>query len=272
MACNHIAGVWQPKTRRVVIDSRDRNVAVHPTPDRYEIRLESALRDVASIKLVSADVPFSAYMVEAESCAVPVSVAGAQTAFAYLTVGDYADPNDFANDAAAALRSAAHPSFAVSYVPRTDNFLIECDVPFELRFSAVARSPARMLGFAEGRDYASDSAGRLRAPFRRDFEADKYMLMEVTSPNAEVLHAPCSTASSYNKGSTNRRFAIVSPRHHRTAYAEDSHFEKTWEPPLAQVAKIGVRFLRYDGSPYDFQNHEHRVEFEFRTLPQSVTY
>ena len=36
--------------------------------------------------------------------------------------------------------------------------------------------------------------------------------------------------------------------------------EKRWTPPLGRVARIAVAFTDLDGTPYDFQNQDHRLE------------
>lgn len=279
------AGHPRVRTRRVVLDSRDRDVAAHPHASKYEVRLEDELFDVVSAKLLVADLPFSAYMVSDRNRAVPLRMGPAvgpavgpaagpgAAAAALLDVGDYTDVGDFASAVADVLAAAAGAAgspgstFSVVHVPRTDSFVVCGSDPFELAFRGASDSAAALLGFSTRADYASAPAAaplsaahphELRAPYRRNFEPDRYLVLTLT-PSAELLVSV--------NNATDRSFAVLPRRAQDLGLLVDSAaFEKTWSTPLARLAKLGVEITDYAGRPYDFQNQEHRLEILFTCL------
>ena len=262
----------ETRTRYVVVDSRDRDSVAHPFPNSYDIRLEDDIADVVSMKLVAADVPFSARLVGEHNRRVPVSFeapgqAGRLIVDALLPPGEYASPADMASTLAISLRDvSSNPAFTVLHAPRTDSFTLECaNVPFWLCFDARPRdTAARMLGFAPDLEYASDASGRLTAPFRCDLSPNKYIVMNL-APSADVL--------SSTNNATNRSFAILPRRFSELSIETDAAvFEKRWTPPLGRFARISVTFTDYDGHPYDFQNQDHVLHLLFTSMRQHRNY
>lgn len=273
--------------KRVVIDSRDRDEHYYPLPARYEVRLEDDLEDVVEMTLVVADIPFCAYTVSAQTCAVPVSFALTNTTappieagVAELEVGDYpGGATEVAPVLAMALNvmaSSAVPTavidthFTVETVARTDSLLIRCQTPFTLGFgsSGTPHNAARVLGFSPNKDYSSvmDPAvpshpHALRAPYRFNKRPVSYVLLSITTPGAELLQS--------NNNATNRAFAVLPCRQSTEMSinaSNDNPFTKRWNPPLARVARVAVTITDYDGVLYDFQNQDHRLELIFTCM------
>lgn len=260
----------ETRSRYVIIDSRDRDRGIHPTPDKYEIRLEDDISDLVSMKLVAADVPFSALLVGQHNRSIPISLQDPNTQGrliidALLETGNYASPADMATGLSAALRTATNGSpFVVSHSPRTDSFSISCPgVPFWLCFGG-SNTAARLLGFTTDCEYASDTNGCCSAPFRCDLSPPKYIILSV-APSAEVL---CST-----NNATNRTFAIIPHRYNELSIETDAAvFEKKWSPPLSRFSRISVSFVDYHGNPYDFQNQDHVLHLLFTSMRQHRNY
>ncbi len=258
------------RTMRIVIDSRSRDLTAYPSPSSYEVRLNSDIFNVTSMQLTVADVPFPAYLIGASRRVLPLRLlpggaAGpAVSAPAELTVGDYASAAELAAElkvaltAAAAAAGVAGASFEVSHSPRTDSLTITSSVPFVLPLQGqAASSPAQVLGFGCNCDYESqpDPGGNvLVAPFRCNMTPDRYIVMSL-SPNAELL---TSTTQAID-----RSFALIPITPMLSINNDDESYMKRWNPPLARVARIHLEFTNADGSPYDFQNQDHRVELVF---------
>jgi hypothetical protein len=246
------------RRKLVVIDSRDRDHVVHPNANNFEIRLDEELMDVVSMKIIIADLPFSAYMIGSSNARVPFSVDGGPVVYALLEPGDYATPVDMAEALSQAMTSSANGQvFAAKYIARTDNFEISADVPFRMEFLKQTGTAARVLGFSPSEDYPS-VAGKVRSPYRKDFGPNRYIVLSV-SPSAELI--------SSTNNPTNRSFAII-PRRFTELNIDnaDACYEKIWTPPIARFSRISLEYTDYDGNPYDFQNQDHHIELQFTCL------
>jgi hypothetical protein len=138
------------KTKRIVVDSRDRNVATHARPDRYDIKFPDDIENVVALRLVVADVPFSAPDVDARNDALLVD--GLPV---HIEHGDFADSADLADAVSNAVR-AVRADVSVSYNARRDAFDFSSPAPFAVAFgTAPGSTAARMLGYAEGGEYTS---------------------------------------------------------------------------------------------------------------------
>jgi hypothetical protein len=274
------------KRKRMVIDSRSRDLVAYPTPAKYEISLFEDLFGVTAVNLIVADVPFPAYLIGENLRSVPFSFTPASStagqtlvATALLPVGDYSDaaPADLATALGAAMGEAAvalagagavAPTFLATYVARTDTYAIASDCPFSLLFSGRSTgTPAKVLGFGFA-DYASDPGAldpethTVAAPFRRDFRKDRYVVIKLT-PNAEVITSVSQALD--------RTFAVVPvDARQLNINADEDGFEKRWTPPLSRVGRLTVQFLDGDGNLYDFQNQDHRLELMFELVGQRV--
>lgn len=268
------------KRKRMVIDSRSRNLGAYPSPAKYEVTLEEDLFDVTAVNLIVADVPFSAYLIGSSRRSVPFSFVPpwgggvAKSATALLTVGDYVNPADLATELGSAMTAAAYqawppPSstspltFTATYTARTDSFAVQSSAaPFTLLFSGRAvDTPAKALGFGTGPscDYASSSF-EVVAPFRRDFRSDRYVVLKL-SPNAEVITSVTQAID--------RTFAVVPANSGAlNVNTDEEGFEKRWMPPLSRVGRLMIQFTDGDGNPYDFQNQDHRLELMFELVGQ----
>lgn len=276
------------KRKRLVIDSRSRDLFAYPSPAKYEVNLHEDLFNVTSVNLIVADVPFSAYLVGPGRRSVPFSFSPSENAtllaVATLPVGDYVSPGDLAHElgvamtaAAAAAAAEGNPksdglvisapaTFTVSYSARTDAYTVAGTVPFALRFAGrAADTPARVFGFGFS-DYAStqvhcESTGAdlnaVVAPFRRDFRKDRYVVLKLT-PNAEVITSVTNAID--------RTFAVVPFDCALNVMTDNIGYEKRWTPPLSRVGRLTIQFVDSDGNLYDFQNQDHRLELMFEVV------
>lgn len=272
--------------KRVVIDSRDRDLSRFPSPSSYEIDMDDEMLDVESVQLLVADLPFSGYMVNSTNRLVPLRVAG-QSLTVALTIGDYADAAELGAELEGRLNAACALAFVVAYLPRTDNFSVTAGAPFSMVFRAsdpalsdadtalaewqrprppppkyVKGSAARLLGFgcAEYRaEQSLPASWSLVSPFRKNFFAQPYLVLRcdpahtLTSSNDFIMDA----------------FAILSPQQDRLSFShrdENSAARKTFSPIIPKLRRLVIQFIDYDGNLYDCQNYEHRLELIFKSM------
>lgn len=176
--CDREGCEYSTISRKVIIDSRWRDQAVFPSPSKYDMVLDDELFMVKSMRLVTADVPFSAYLVGAGAAgAVPLSLwntVGSNTVVrwsgvAQLPQGDYATPEEFGTALQTALTSSTaatgYPTtFQVYHDARLDRFQIMGSMPFSLNFGSNLLSSscsppwsatARLMGFSPRSNYVS---------------------------------------------------------------------------------------------------------------------
>lgn len=252
-------------TRRVrlVVDSRDRNRDLYPTPAEYEVRLDEEVEDVVSAELVRAHVPLSSLLVDATCNVLTLSVGGATWVDVVVPPGDYTAVG-LANALEGALNAGPLAGSAVTYDAQRDSYTISCasqpvfavDAAAPRRgFDGVvymdypANSIAQTLGFSVGY-HSSTSAGELVAPFRRNFDLNRSAILFIDGFN--VVRAMSSV--------TNNSFAVLGPRGQDLMGEDDDRPVKYFEPPVPKLARLRVSWKDYRGNRYDFQNQDHRLE------------
>lgn len=251
-----------------IIDSRDRDRTLFPRPSHYEINLTSqaairpfiqqveAVHDVVSMRLLVADVPFVAYLVQATNNSIQAVITTGTTASvidATIPVGNYLGP-DLATAVQVALQSGtSSSSFGANYSSLTDNINVTCDHPFALVFAALG-SVALELGYATGTTYMSIPQGSgsniVTPPFRRDSHLNPAVILSIL---------PASVNTSVNT-CVDQSFAIITPQRSALSAAGEGLPLKIFNPPIARFSHVTVDFKNHDGTPVDFQNHDHRLE------------
>jgi len=266
---------------RLVIDSRDRNLTLHPTPDKYSLSLDNDVRDVRQIRLIAAELPSrTAYLIDVGRDTVHYRLdsdpAGAAAREARLERGNYATPGELATEVESAMNATADDAstFAVSHNPRTDRFEVASKFPFVMlcrgedrpdhggvRMTGTYRegTACRVLGMrnADVRSADDGSGGTrphlVRAPFRKDFDGVKgdYTVLRVGGATTNVGVTPGLHDS----------FAILKPDELRADTQMLRAYVHTYDPPVSRFNRLDVSFHSYDGSAYNFQNRDHRLEF-----------
>jgi hypothetical protein len=280
--------VFSTTSKDVIIDSRDRDAKLFPSPSQYEISLHEDLQDVLALELITADVPMSSYIVNSGNCGMPTLTmfdsVPTSTSAVNMPTGDYT-PAELALEVQAVLNSSsiAPPSapstpFRVSYVSRTDNYMIQCKRTFALTFSdnnkhnsnATSNATiARLLGFVPGSRVSSalDAAADplyphvIASPHRRDFDVDRFCILRVEP--AYVNINPVNPA-------LDKSFAVIpgSSTRRNVGAAINEPQRKVFKPPLAKFSKLRISFVDGSGKPYDFHNRDHLLQFRFQLIRQ----
>lgn len=264
-------------TTRLFIDSRDRNTSLFPDPNRYDVTLDRDIRDVHQLRLVSASMPHSAYLISKDRDKIHFSVEGGAVREATLETGDYSDGRDMADEVERSLNASATEEdamFSVAYESRRDGFSFAAKRPFVMHCRGTTRahaggnnietvtykegSVARVLGFGM-RDVASQDDGSgstrphvLRAPFRKNFQktVDYIALRLAGTPSKRSMNP-------VNDGI----FAVLHDTRTGCAWSNPHLLHAhVFDPPVWRFNKLALSFHAYDGALYDFQNQDHCLE------------
>jgi hypothetical protein len=239
------------KKYHMVIDSYLRNKNLFPNPNDYSIDFYSDLNNVISVKLINIDLPFSSYLINVNCGSFIMSYNGGSLVTISLDYGDYT-----ASELVTMIQSKINSAYgsavvSISYNSNQDKFQFTSANGFVIKFDNYLKE---ILGFIN--DTNNSVSNVLTAPYRKNFEINNYIVMQIEQFN--VL----DNENKLLKDS----FAIIPKTY--TSYNlhdDDIHYKKTFTPPIARLAKIRVKFLDRFGNLYDFQNIDHRFEIIFET-------
>jgi hypothetical protein len=255
------------KYTRIVIDSKDRG-AMFMNPNQYEIVLDDDINDVVSAQLVSADIPFSSYMINSSFNSTQITFSNASHIIT-LDTGDY-NVTDLAEHIEEKMNTISATTFQVSYNTRKDNYIIKSKSPFSINFAEPnsQASLGMLLGFAT-KTYHSivDNASSpysyvIASPFRKNFNYNKYAYLVIDQFDL-------------NKGNAkpiNKSFAALTEQYQSLSMNDKPHIIKYFSPTIPRLAKLKISFYDRFGNPYDFQNQDHRLEILFTSFKQRSKY
>lgn len=251
------------RTTRYVIDSRDRDHALFPTPSSYEIALHDDIDDVLSAELLLADVPFTSYLIHANNNAVAFAYGGANYQ-ALLEIGDYTEGSDVATQLQTALNAAVNAPFTVTFNTRRSHIIITAPQTFALTLTA---SQANLFGFQKAdTTYTAtqqpDTSYVLTSAYRINLTSHTYLALAIDS---------MSVNKSVNKV-IDKSFALISKNNLDRSGQRALEAKKHFNPPVAKLSKLRISFYDYDGKPYDFQNQDHRIELLFTSFKHTRRY
>lgn len=275
------------KFTRYVLDSRDRNTSLFPSPNIYELILNESINEVTSVKIVKCDVPLSNYDINEFNNILQVSFNGGPINLIEVPVGNYntsinrttfdtntaylADINAFAS-AVTTATNPIEPSFVCQYLSSSDSFAFTCSSQFTFNFQGTAvpygiqvsstygapimitpyatNSIGKVLGFGPLSYSSSITTGsnNLNSVFRKNFQDNRYCVLHIDNMNVN---------NSINSNIF-KSFAII-----------DGKFSKEeitkFFNPSVRLNKLRVHFTDYFGNPYNFRNYEHRIEMQFES-------
>ena len=108
---------------RLVIDSRDRN-HIYVDPNNYVIKLEQEYRDVISIDLVEACIPYSGYIINNNNNKFYFQESSDELLIAEVTYGDYTSGSDLATVLTNSLNLVGKSTYLVTADDNTRKFNI----------------------------------------------------------------------------------------------------------------------------------------------------
>lgn len=255
------------KYTRIVVDSKDRNQSLFINPNEYEVVLDDDINDVVSAQLVSADVPFVTYLINNIFNQLFITIGGT-TSTITLTIGDYS-ATDLASHIQSRLNALSANNFSVSYDSVKDNFRFRSKIAFTLVFPE-RNSLSMLLGFDNNRSFSSTVPGTegdafvnvVQSPYRKNFNFNKYIYLVIDQFDL-------------NKGNAkpiNKSFAALTEQYTNLSINDKPKIVKYFSPTIPRLGKLKISFYDRFGNMYDFQNHDHRLEFLFTSFKQKSKY
>lgn len=248
------------------IDSRDRDVSRYPNSNRYVIDLEEEIEDVLSAEIMYASIPISTYTINPNNNRFRL-VINHTTYHVQLDIGDYTQ-EEIARQLASKIEHLSGCRFDATIDKPRGKFIFSSDRPFAFVF-APEWSPSchKLLGFRhdtyEARETSPPHTFILEPPFRAHLSDTDYALLQI--------------AGFHNFNSVNtamkKTFAIVPAAHTPSTITSDSfRYQKSFNPPMAKLAKLQIEFKDRFGKPFDLQNQDHYFVLRIEVYRHSPKY
>jgi hypothetical protein len=251
---------------RLLVDSRDRDTDLYPTPSRYEVSFTENITDVCSFELMMINMPFSRYNVHTNNNMLHVMKNSSVTEYV-INPGNYADIDDLVD----ALNDVLHTITVTPTVDKiTQKVTFSSTGYFEFHFSnglnKQNKSIGRLLGFGT-ENYvshydATNSMYVLTAPFVYNLlYGTDYVVMKIGNVKNYIAN---STTLNMCTAIINRNLSLVNNQ------ANDTALVKTYFPVMSSFNKLKVAFYDYYGNLYDFNNQEHCFEVKFGLMKKNT--
>ncbi len=264
------------KVTNVVISSADRSLSQYPTPSDYVAPFYEDILDVASIELKVAALPRNPYNVHRYCDRLQLLVGSAQY---NVTVphGAYDQGDTLANALTVALNTAiAGATFTVTWSQTSLSFTLQADQPFTIvnnivdadgnTASYIPNGIGKLLGFA-ARTYESENTSPGVYVTTSQYPVTSFFLGRGESAQPIVLHVDSAQTKSSVNNTLNKCFAfLLSGSAMRDAVvggggSDTYSIKKVFNPVLARMDRLRIRFTDLDGNLYDFGNQDHVLEF-----------
>jgi hypothetical protein len=261
----------------LLVDSRDRDYAVYPSPSEYRVTLPREYRNVVSAKLVNIDVPNSFFVFSRAAGNVSMDVSvyssadGPALATREVTLpdGNY-DTATMAAALVAALDAAfasVPAEFAVTFdastlrmsLTCTQGLLVELDSTRSQKPIDTEWGLGYFLGFRKG---ASGRSARLTSPGVVTLNPWTYIVMEIDDLNAVEIgsRGGRESRSVFAKLTlSGNSWEVITL--HRSCIVTG---ERALAAPVPRLTQMSVRFRFHDGRLVDFNDVEHSFSVHLR--------
>lgn len=251
------------KYRRVVIDSKNRDISLFPEQCNYTIPLDDDIDDVISAKLLSADIPLSMYMINKYFNTFYLKL-GNNTYNIILDHGNY-NGGELASLIQTKL-NLVNNIFTVIFNTNRENLTITAGSPFSLDFSIQEPNTnlCYLLGFKKNIANAVNinETYTLISDYRINFNYNNYLIINIDqfknnkSIDQNIHDSFC-----------------IAPRIYNTQSLIDlPDIRKVFNPIISRLSKLTIFITDRFGNPMDFQNVDHRLEFLFTSFKQKFKY
>lgn len=252
----------------MVIDSRQRNVSKYPTPSKYTLYIDEPMSDVVTVELMSANVPFSRYMIHSRNNQLHYKLSGNENEeYVTIPVGDYTESELVAQ--IDTLLTTATAGITATYEPRTRKVSFLSSASFTMLFKGDTyafskeemdsrmkdNSIGHVLGF-KPEDGVSDVSNQVVGQFPINLRSDDYICMKLKDVKLYKSNAPA----------LNDAFAIINKNPDISNLNYTESLSKRLNPPLASLSKLEITFLDFNNNLYDFNNMNHKLELKIGTL------
>lgn len=283
----------------LLIDSRDRNHDVYPTPNEYVIKLDPPYKEVVSIELVMADIPNSGYVIDTSHNFIHFQDTNAMVAAnSYLTaeipignrtITDICDNIEEQMIAVSASLGGAY-TYVCSANEHTGLVTITQDPPgevFNLLFAGIPEKtdpPShKKNGVYTGKYrsmYRARSIGKVIGFLRADYTGSFTYTGTYTYDLKPYKYIALFINNNLSNGSFNRvdapnskvkdAFCIIplDSESSNFEYAknfdscENAKFIKFFTEPVSEINELNIKFLDADGNLFNFTGRDHTMLFE----------
>lgn len=269
----------------VVIDSRDRNYDIFSSTSEYEIELNNIYKDIVSIELISAEIPHSGYIINASNNEIHFIETNTQISTntyytATIPQGNYTE-SELATTIGEQMTTAGQSTYTVTVDTNSRKMSIASNLTggdniFSLifrgntekyedttRYLYKERSIGNILGFT--RNNLSGSAS-YTGQNQYNINGENYILLHIDNlSNME--------GRGYGVSNSFAKITLTSDKNKTRFYNMNEYItKKIFNPPLAKLNQLFIKFKKYDGGLYDFGGIEHSLFFKITTLIQSQGY
>ena len=243
------------RTTPVIINSADRNVDVYTTPADYVTELFEDIQDVVSVELKLAVLSFNPYNVTMNNNKLRINTTNIQ-----VPVGIHT------GQSLASFLNAMPPPAAdwqVTYDGITQHLMFSSSEVFQLVGSSnntyLAGYVHRVLGFGPKTSQAIYDATR------GAYILESQYILDLTPNNTIVMNIDAMNVKQSANNVFNKSFGIIPDKFVDKQLGDVYSVKKTFNPPLARIDRLHIRFQDIWGNKYDFQNRDHILEFNFES-------
>jgi hypothetical protein len=269
----------------VVIDSRDRNYDIFSSTSQYEIELNNIYKDIVSIELISAEIPHSGYIINSSNNKIHFIETNTQTSTntyytATISQGDYTE-SELATTIGEQMTTAGQSTYNVTFDTTSRKMSIASNLTGgDNIFSLIFRGNTEKYEDTTRYLYKTRSIGNILGFTRTDLSGSASYTGQnqynINGENYILLHIDnLSNMEGRGYGISNSfaKITLTSDKNKTRFYNMNEYItKKIFNPPLAKLNQLFIKFKKYDGELYDFGGIEHSLFFKITTLIQSQGY
>jgi len=269
----------------VVIDSRDRNYDLFSSTSKYEVELNNVYKDIVSIELISAEIPHSGYIINISNNEIHFIETNTQISTntyytATIPQGDYTE-SELATTIGTQMTTAGQSTYTVTIDTNSRKISVASNLTGgDNIFSLIFRGNTEKYEDTTRYLYKKRSIGSILGFTRTDLSGSASYTGQnqynINGENYILLHIDnLSNMEGRGYGISNSfaKITLTSDKNKTRFYNMSEYItKKIFNPPLAKLNQLFIKFKKYDGELYDFGGIEHSLFFKITTLIQSQGY
>lgn len=256
----------------LLIDSKDRNYDLFPYPNNYILKLGTTYKDIYSIELISAILPKSNYVINSYNNTIIFNEGGSDITVS-IESGNYTI-STLLSTIKSAMDTAGSLTYTLSNNTLNNKITISATGTFSLLFDGgeenyydgetrtiyPENSIAPVLGFSRS-DYTGLSSYTGENMY--NLLGENYVLLYIKdlenlkgSVVSNVIHDNFCKIQ-LNVDNTTFKY-----------YTEEADYisKKLYNPVLAKLDRLTIKFYTYNGDLYDFNGLEHTLQFRIKMI------
>jgi hypothetical protein len=269
----------------VVIDSRDRNYDLFSSTSKYEVELNNVYKDIVSIELISAEIPHSGYIINISNNEIHFIETNTQISTntyytATIPQGDYTE-SELATTIGNQMTTAGQSTYTVTIDTTSRKISVASNLTGgDNIFSLIFRGNTEKYEDTTRYLYKTRSIGNILGFTRTDLSGSASYTGQnqynINGENYILLHIDNLSnmeGRGYGVSNSFAKITLTSDKNKTRFYNMNEYItKKIFNPPLAKLNQLFIKFKKYDGELYDFGGIEHSLFFKITTLIQSQGY